>query len=97
MDDEGGVLGNLPRSRPGTRSQKRDTSARAAETAERRSTRAARPAAQTTARPKPPPRPAEGGHDPVGDAVRLASGIAGTGLRVASGLTREVFRRLPRP
>jgi hypothetical protein len=101
MDDDGGVLGNLPRSRPGRRSQKRDSTARAAESAERRSAKAARPAAQTTARPatgrvaKPPP-PAEGG-DPVGEAVRLAAGIAQTGLQVASGLTREVLRRLPRP
>jgi hypothetical protein len=104
MDDEGGVLGNLPRSRPGTRSQKRDvaratqTTARAAETSERRSAKAARPTRQASKRPEqPPPRPAEGGPDPVGDAVRLAAGIAGTGLRVANGLTREVIRRLPRP
>jgi hypothetical protein len=100
MDDDGGVLGNLPRSRPGRRSQKRDTAARAAETAERRSAKAARPSGQTAAGParrrgaKPPP--AEGG-DPVGEAVRLAAGIAQTGLQVASGLTREVLRRLPRP
>jgi len=104
MDDEGGVLGNLPRSRPGTRSEKRDTertakaTSRAAETAESRSANAARPSGQASGRPEPPPpRPAEGGPDPVGDAVRLAAGIAGTGLRVANGLTREVLRRLPRP
>jgi hypothetical protein len=111
MDDEGGVLGNLPRSRPGTRSQKRDAAsaaqpsartaqatARAAETSERRSAKASRPTRQASKRPEqPPPRPAEGGPDPVGDAVRLAAGIAGTGLRVANGLTREVIRRLPRP
>jgi hypothetical protein len=104
MDDEGGVLGNLPRSRPGTRSQKRDagraakTTSRAAETAERRSAKAARPSGQASRRPEPPPpRPADGGPDPVGDAVRLAAGIAGTGLRVANGLTREVLKRLPRP
>lgn len=104
MDDEGGVLGNLPRSRPVTRSQKRDsaraaqTTARAAEASERRSAKAARPTRQASKRPEqPPPRPADGGPDPVGDAVRLAAGIAGTGLRVANGLTREVIRRLPRP
>jgi hypothetical protein len=98
MDDEGGVLGNLPRSRPGRRSQKRDATARAAETAERRSTKAARPSAQTAARPKPPPRrPAAKGGDPVGEAVRLAAGIAQAGLHAASGMTREVLRRLPRP
>jgi hypothetical protein len=127
MDEEGGVLGNLPRSRPGRRSDKREaggageagtaggeagtakasgkasaraarTSARAAESAERQSRKAARPAGQTARRPQPPPpRPAEGGPDPVGEAVRLATGIAGAGLRVANGLTREVLRRLPRP
>ena len=111
MDDEGGVLGNLPRSRPGTRSQKREaarqeqtsarpskSSARAAETAERRSAKAARPSGQASPRPDaPPPRPADGGPDPVGDAVRLAAGVAGLGLRVANGVTREVLRRLPRP
>ena len=118
MDDEGGVLGNLPRSRPGTRSQKRDsaraaessgraaqTAARAAEASERRSAKAARPTRKASKRPQEgqrrpqqaPPRPAEGGPDPVGDAVRLAAGIAGTGLRVANGVTREVLRRLPRP
>jgi hypothetical protein len=98
MDDEGGVLGNLPRSRPGRRSQKRDATARAAETAERRSAKAARPSAQTAARPKAPPaRSAPEGGDPVGGAVRLAAGIAQAGLHAASGLTREVLRRLPRP
>jgi hypothetical protein len=113
MDDEGGVLGNLPRSRPGRRSQKRDAAARAAETAERRSAKAARPSPQTkVARPSPqatarskrgtpraeaPARPADGGPDPVGDAVRMAAGIAQAGLHAASGLTREVLRRLPRP
>ena len=100
-DDDGGVLGNLPRSRPGRRSQKRDTAARAAETAERRSAKAARPSAQTAApkargrvaKPRPPAERA----DPVGGAVRLAAGVAQTGLQVASGLTSEVLRRLPRP
>jgi hypothetical protein len=98
MDDEGGVLGNLPRSRPGRRSQKRDATARAAETAERRSAKAARPSPQAAARPKPPrAEPPAGGGDPVGGAVRLAAGIAQAGLQVAGGLTREVLRRLPRP
>jgi hypothetical protein len=124
MDEEGGVLGNLPRSRPGRRSEKRDstrpgegaagagkasaraakagprpakTSARAAETAERRSAKAARPSGQAARRPEPPQRPADGGPDPVGDAVRMAAGVAGLGLKVANGVTREVLRRLPRP
>ena len=125
MDDEGGVLGNLPRSRPGKRSEKRSapgseaparagegggatraakTTARAAETAERRSAKAARASGQASGRPEPPrdrpsepERPSEGGPDPVGDAVRLAAGVAGLGFKLANGVTREVLRRLPRP
>ena len=43
--------------------------------------------------PEPPPREP----DPVGDAVRAAAGVAGAGVRVANGITRELLRRLPRP
>ena len=82
MTDDGGVLGNLPNSRPGRRSTKRSASPP--------------PAA------KPPPaggdtteRAAQG--DPVGDAIRTATGIAATGARVANGVARELVRRLPRP
>src|SRR4051794_29471420 len=99
--DENGVLGNLPRSRPGTRSQKRSTGAgrpsgaasRAAEGAEERGSAAA------SARGGGSPSSAErdrGGGGPLDDAVRAATKVAGTGLRVASGVTREVLRRLPR-
>jgi hypothetical protein len=35
--------------------------------------------------------------DPVGDAVRAATGAALAGLRAADAVTREVLRRLPRP
>ena len=68
--EEPGLLGNLPRSRPGTRSEKRD--------------------GEPAAKPRTPaPEPAESG-DPIGDAVRIVA-------RTASGVTREVLRRLPRP
>jgi hypothetical protein len=105
MADDGGVLGNLPRSRPGQRSDKRTekTAARAAAKAERTGARAAEPtaAAETSAPPKSktslPPRPASGGRDPVGDAIRTVTGVAATGARVAGGVAREVLRRLPRP
>jgi hypothetical protein len=63
MTDEDGVLGNLPRSRPGRRSEKRKpgapakASAAAAARAERTGARASKPARasepRSTARPKP--------------------------------------------
>jgi hypothetical protein len=82
MTDDGGVLGNLPNSRPGTRSEKRPAKPRAAS--------------------QPPPAAAKSGDqeaqaDPVGDAIRTASGIAAAGARVANGVARELVRRLPRP
>ncbi len=104
MDDESGVLGNLPRKRPGTRSQKRDAPARAARSAEQRGAKAARPSTQVKAKAKaqappkpPPPEPAPRRADPVGEAVRTAAKVAGGGLKLADGLTREVLRRLPKP
>jgi hypothetical protein len=161
--DEGGVLGNLPHSRPGTRSEKRTAgtggakragtrtekpagsrtakpagggsqkptgarraasggtrsgkrpataAARAAEDAERRNAAAAsrprttRGARQRTARRAAPAaeqgrprRPNETAppDSAVGGAVRTVSGIAGAGFKVASVLTRELVRRMPRP
>jgi hypothetical protein len=97
MTDDQGVLGNLPRSRPGQRSEKR------APRGER--------AAKSTTLPKPAagPRRAAGsaagerrpsppaGSDPVRGAIRGVAGIALTGAKVATGVTREVLRRLPRP
>jgi hypothetical protein len=92
MADDGGVLGNLPRSRPGQRSEKRTqkTAAKAArpKTAARKSTGAPK---SDTARPGP-----QGG-DPVGGAIRTVAGVAGIGARVAGGFAREVLRRMPRP
>ena len=86
MADDGGVLGNLPNSRPGRRSEKRPAQARAAAQP--------RPAAAEA-------RPVEAGEekaqgDPVGDAIRTATGLAAAGARVANGVAREVVRRLPR-
>ena len=80
MEDDGGdVLGNLPRTRPGRRSEKRERKAEATRPRRR------------------PPQPPPPDPDPVGDAVRAAAGVAGAGLRVANGITRELLRRLPRP
>ena len=50
MTDEGGVLGNLPNSRPGRRSAKRDRPANAARKAAVRAEAAGTPAAEAEAR-----------------------------------------------
>jgi hypothetical protein len=99
MADDGGVLGNLPRSRPGQRSEKRTekTAARAATKAERSGARAAEPTAPPKSQSAAPPKPVSGAGDPVGDAIRTVTGVAATGARVAGGVAREVLRRLPRP
>jgi hypothetical protein len=76
MTDEGGVLGNLPNSRPGKRSAKRDRPAKAAEKAavkaEASGTAAAKPARGTKAKRGGPPRrttAVKGGGS--GDGVRV--------------------------
>jgi hypothetical protein len=101
MDTDGDeVLGNLPRSRPGRRSDKRPGAAaeRAAENAERRGSAAARgaPGAADTP-PAPDPSGDAGRTDPVGGALRFAGRAAEAGLQVAGGISREILRRLPRP
>jgi hypothetical protein len=82
MTDDGGVLGNLPNSRPGRRSEKRPAKPRAAS--------------------QPSPEVAKSGDreaqtDPVGDAIRTATGMAAAGARAANGVARELVRRLPLP
>jgi hypothetical protein len=91
MTDDGGVLGNLPNSRPGKRSAKRDASAKRAANPRKRA--APTRTAATKVDPVPPP-PSE---DPVGAVVRTATGVAVTGVRVAGAVGREFFKRLPRP
>jgi hypothetical protein len=83
MTDDDGVLGNLPKSRPGRRSSKRP----------------ATPPGAAKRRPPAAPKPAEEEPqtDPVGDVIRAATGLASVGARVANGVAREVVRRLPRP
>jgi hypothetical protein len=132
-DEEPGLLGNLPRSRPGTRSGKRDTTGsdpvperkqaakpgrggRADAGKTTGSVKSSGPAKQAPTREKaarnaPSRPPASSGKKsiPVGVAddepkrsgsrgpLHQAAKAAGTGLRVAEGVTREVLRRLPRP
>jgi hypothetical protein len=105
-EDDGGVLGNLPRSRPGQRSEKRTgrtaakatapgkTTARSAGAAERPKSAAREASSASESRDAPP---ASHAGDPVGDAIRTVTGVAATGARVAGGVAREVLRRLPRP
>jgi hypothetical protein len=102
MADDGGVLGNLPHSRPGQRSDKRTT--KAAKPAQLRSSRArsatgARRRAGTTAGQKQPSvrQEAAAPSSPVGAAVRAVTSLPGTGVRLAHGVAREVLRRIPRP
>ena len=79
--DDAGVLGNLPRTRPGRRSEKRASGA------------AAPP---PLPEPEPPEAP-ERSSDPLGEIVRGGLRVAGTGVRVADTVARELLRRLPRP
>jgi hypothetical protein len=146
MTDDGGVLGNLPNSRPGQRSEKRDSgagrpasaAARAAAKAEKTDAPAAKPARKSRTSAKPgrkaagvagpgsakgrttavkggdagdafdldpamrakgrnDPVPPPASEDPVGAVVRTGASIASAGVKVAAAVTRELFRRLPRP
>jgi hypothetical protein len=136
MADDEGVLGNLPHSRPGKRSAKRDSGGGPAKAAGRAAAKAeaggkpaakapraskprarAKPAAGTKAgagakpastakpgagpdagrrQPADPPRP-QPSADAVAGVVRTAATVAATGVRVASAVTQEILRRLPRP
>lgn len=106
--EEPGLLGNLPRSRPGTRSDKRAVPAEAGELVQEPGAKKApakakakatkpRAKAQTKAATPPPAPSAEHEPDAAAGPLRSAAKVAGTGLRVAEGVTREVLRRLPRP
>jgi hypothetical protein len=107
MTDDGGVLGNLPRSRPGRRSAKREAApgaSKAAASAPRSKAAASAPrsapgapgSAARSASPASASAPVREA-DPVGGALRTVGGLAATGARVANGVAREVLRRLPRP
>jgi hypothetical protein len=102
-----GILGNLPRSRPGVRSDKRaaggtppkPTPAKPkAAGAKPRAAKAT--AAKAMAQPKPKaaaPPPARKQPDTVGRAVQLVGDVAETGIKVAAQVAVGVLRRLPRP
>ena len=79
--EEGGLLGDLPRRRPGTRSDKR-----ADRTVRERST-TPKNASET---------PQRTAGEAATEPLRLAVGVAEAGLKVASRITGELIRRLPR-
>jgi hypothetical protein len=104
--DDPGVLGNLPRSRPGTRSSKRATggsakrqpaagaTGRRASTAARKSATASKTAGPRATKARtttPPPRRQPAQQtDPVTQAVRLAGKVAETGVKTTVGVLRRL-------
>src|SRR5262245_38338789 len=99
MADDGGVLGNLPNSRPGRRSAKRD---RPAARGER--TTAMKGGTGGDGVRVFDDMDQEGGHDsprpaggPLNAVVRGAAGLAIGGAKAAGAVTQELLRRLPRP
>ena len=102
-DDEGGggVLGNLPRSRPGHRSDKRGGPDTVSAPAGRGGEAAAdqRPSGGDD-RPRPaarPVSPAPGAGSEGGGALDGAARAAGRAARLGMGVAGGVLRRLPRP
>ena len=103
--EDAGVLGNLPRTRPGRRSDKRSAgrpaeaagaAARKSETGGGAAARTPRPKRPRPAAPAPEQAPERRRRGPIDDAVHTAGSIVGTGARIAEGVAREVLRRLPR-
>jgi hypothetical protein len=104
--EDGGVLGNLPHTRPGRRSEKR-AAGRPAETAGAAARKAEAGGAKAAATPRPrrarssaaaPEAAHESGTGgPLEDLMHGAGKVAGAGVRVAGGLAKELLRRLPRP
>jgi len=105
-EENDGVLGNLPRSRPGVRSEKRASGGKAAKPRPKPKPKAkAKAAAKPKAAPKtapppprtpPPPQPGQPA-DPIGIALKAGETVARTGFKVAGRVAGEVMRRLPRP
>ena len=100
-----GILGNLPRSRPGVRSEKRaGGKSPPKRTPPKARTAAAKPSAvkanKAAPRPRPKPAPAKptpAGGDSIERAVHLVGEVAETGVRVVAKVAGGVLRRLPRP
>ena len=96
MTDEGGVLGNLPNSRPGRRSAKRERPAKAAEKAavkaEASGTAAAKPAAASRAKrtSAKPGRAAAGKGSPRKRTTAVKEQGSGDGVRVVHDMDAQV-------
>lgn len=80
--EEDGILGNLPRSRPGRRSARRETPSTAA---------GPPPSSRRSPDPEPPPT-----GDALGGALRAAGQLTEAGLKAASKLAGGALGRLPR-
>lgn len=107
-EENDGILGNLPRSRPGVRSDKRASASGSGSPPAPKPKRpagpkakpaAAKPKAEPKAAPPPPtpPPPPPQPSDPIGIALKAGETVALTGLKVAGRVAGEVMRRLPRP
>ena len=104
--DDDGILGNLPRSRPGRRSTKRPAEHGPQKAGRAPATAGRAPADRSPgARPSDPPPEARSSDpppearssDPLTGAARAAGQLAGAGLRTASRLAGQALGRLPRP
>ena len=99
-EENDSVLGNLPRSRPGVRSEKRESGKRAATKPRAKATakpRGAKPSPPPATPKATPPPAAPPPATPIHSAVKAGEAVALTGVRIAGKLAGEVLRRLPRP
>ena len=85
MTDEGGVLGNLPNSRPGRRSAKRDRPAKAAEKAAVKAEASGAPAAKPARGSKAKPARAK----PRRRTTAVKGGAPGDGVGVAHDMDAQ--------
>jgi hypothetical protein len=96
-DENDGILGNLPRSRPGVRSDKRAGAGRAGGADRAKAPRKAAAPPPPPPEPPPAPEPVVRPADPIGMALKAGENVARTGFKVAGRMAGEVMRRLPRP
>jgi hypothetical protein len=90
------LLGNLPRSRPGTRSERRPASPRAADDPEGPGGPHTPPGEHGPPLATDADLEATAGGDPLSGAIRAVANVARTGLGAALKVTGGVFRRPPR-
>ena len=107
--EQPGVLGNLPRSRPGQRSEKRagaraaaagaakpsPAAKRAATTARKRTATRKPPAASTERRERPAPEPQPAATESSPDLITIPFRVAGKVAEVGLKTAGGILRRLP--